>query len=446
MAVQYAIVTSQRTQHLWPRALEALRSKYEHKWPGRVRLVTYDESAVGSVRNALLTLRQHSPSFTCFLEHHSLCSREFVRDVHRLTRELETSTPYGDTVWGILTGYCEEDVLFALRQPPLVIRRATGNSPMFVKTFPSGLWFSEREKGMAIRKLPSEDSGQRESCPADATAAFIKELSSVRDVDNDEGVDFIGTSGHATEKDLQMGYSFKSGSLVSSKGSLYACSQDGLCHALVERNECPKVLSAAGNCLMGHILDQDCMALAWMHSACVVQMTGYTENTWFGYGGWGVNNYLCEEPGGMTFSEAFFANQQALLHTLDSKYRQAPPKSGSEMPREHLGLLYDRNCVAFYGDPAWEASLEKGSSQANYKHCVVEKSSTSNGWVELEYTLTTLKSGEWSRPPVYVFPARAKRVRLISGGAVVTCRFLLLPLTGHYNAGEQHTVAFQAYQ
>ena len=446
MAVQYAIVTSVRSLDVWPRAVEALRSKYEEKWPGKVRLITYDSAAPGGVRNSLPSLRDHSPSFTCFLEHHSLCSKEFVRAVNQLTRELDPSTPYGDTVWGILTGFDEEDVLFAVRQPPLVIRRATGNSPMWVNTFPSGLWFSEGEKGVAIRKLPTEDSEQRETCPDDATAVFVRELSAVRDIDNDEGVDFIGTSGHATEQNLDMGYSFKSGALISDKGQLNGRLLDGSPLTPVERTECPKILSAAGNCLMGHILDEDSMALGWMHSACVVQMTGYVVETWFGYGGWGVNNYFCEEPGGMNFSEAFFANQQALLYTLESKYGQTCKVSG-DIPREHEGLLHDRDNVAFYGDPAWEASLEKGSPRANYSHTVTKRTTAGDGgWAEWEYRLTTLQSGKWSRPPVYVFPARVQRVRLVSGGGVLTCRFLMLPLNGSYSPREQHTLVFQTNQ
>ena len=50
-----------------------------------------------------------------------------------------------------------------------------------------------------------------------------------------------------------------------------------------------KVYSAAGNCLMGNINSDHCMALAWMRSAGVRQMFGYTVPTWFGFGGWGVH-------------------------------------------------------------------------------------------------------------------------------------------------------------
>ena len=442
MGVQYVIVTSFKTLQQWPRAVEALQTKYEEKWPGMVRLIKYDTAS--GVRSCLSALREHFPSYTCFLEHHSLCSKEFVRQVNQLTRELDLSTPYGDTVWGILTGYVEEDVLFAVRQPPLTLRRATGNSPMWVKTFRSGLWFSEGERGVAFRKLPTEESEQRERCPDDATEAFVEELSTWRDVAEDEGVDFIGTSGHATERDLSMGYSFKSGSLWSNNGQLYGRPLNGSEYVPIRQNDSPKVLSAAGNCKMGHISDENCMALGWMHSACVVQMTGYIVSTWFGYGGWGVNNYLCEEPGGMTFSEAFFANQQALLYTLCSKYGDMSEQA-SQVGHECEGLLHDRDNVAFYGDPSWAASLDKDSPHANYTHSVIQKTS-SDGWLEWEYHLTTHKSAKWARPPVYVFPSRVRGVKLISGDGILTCRFLLLPLTGQYRAGEQHIVTYQTLQ
>ena len=445
MVVQYVIVTSSKTLQLWPRAVEALQTKYEEKWPGMVRLVKYDQA--NGVRSSLPALREHLPSYTCFLEHHSLCSKQFVRHVNQLTRELDPSSPYGDTVWGILTGYVEEDVLFAVRQPPLTLSRATGNSPMWVSMFQSGLWFSEGEKGVAFRKLPSENLEQREQCPDDATEAFVKELSMWRDVEEDEGVDFIGTSGHATEKDLNIGYSFRSGSLCCNRGQLYGRPLNGSEYIAVQRNDSPKVLSAAGNCLMGHISDENCMALGWMHSACVVQMTGYIVPTWFGYGGWGVNNYLCEEPGGMTFSEAFFANQQALLHKLHSEYGNVNEQT-CQVPRECEGLRHDRDNVAFYGDPLWAASLDKRSPHANYTHSVVLKTDAANsdGWLEWEYRLMTHKSAQWTRPPVYVFPTRVRGVRLVSGGGILTCRFLLLPLTGQYSANEQHIVTYQTLQ
>lgn len=118
------------------------------------------------------------------------------------------------------------------------------------------------------------------------------------------------------------------------------------------------------------------MALGWMHSANVVQMIGYVEPTWFGYGGWGVHKYFVNNPGSMTFAEAFFANQQSLLHQLHGKYSHhmgstlddhrsvyekcfnTSSSAQKDISRDCSGLIYDRDNVAFYGDPAWRAQLE----------------------------------------------------------------------------------------
>ena len=105
----YAIVCSERTSSLWPNARESLRTKYENRWPGQVHIVTYPEDA--SVTTALDELSRLKPSFTCFLTHYIECSRKYVQAINGLTRKLDRTNPYTDTVWGILTGLHEQDVL-----------------------------------------------------------------------------------------------------------------------------------------------------------------------------------------------------------------------------------------------------------------------------------------------------------------------------------------------
>ena len=56
---------------------------------------------------------------------------------------------------------------------------------------------------------------------------------------------------------------------------------------------------------MGHIDDQQAMALAWLKSGGVRQMLGYTVPTWYGYAGWGCLDYFVEQPGRYDFAEAF---------------------------------------------------------------------------------------------------------------------------------------------
>lgn len=189
------------------------------------------------------------------------------------------------------------------------------------------------------------------------------------------GVDMIISSGHATEEDWNIAYCYKGGKFLCESGQLYGLSLAGQ-RLDVCRSKTPKILSAAGNCLMAHISDEHCMALGWMHSANVVQMVGYVEPTWFGYGGWGVHKYFVNNPGSMSFAEAFFANQQSLLHELHSEHARhmgtsledhrrvydqcfnTDSSAREDLSRECSGLIYDRDNVVFYGDPAWRAQLE----------------------------------------------------------------------------------------
>ena len=377
----YAIVCSSKTQSLWPNALEALRLKYNMRWPGKVHVVTYVDQ--DGIRSCLTELSKLKPSFCCFLAHHSECSREYVQHVNQLTRAIDPSVPYySDTIWGILTGLVEEDILFALKQEPLTVRRAVGNCPIDLEKFEAGIWFSEFEKGVAFRKDAGISKPVQEVCKGDTTALIVEELSTERE--DEKGVDMVITSGHATESDWNIGYAFRSGKFQCHAGQLYGCELSGS-KIDVKHTSSPKIFSAAGNCLMGHVSDENCMALGWMHSASVVQMVGYVVPTWFGYGGWGVHKYFINNPGSLTFAEAFFANQQSLLHELHSKYEHhvgttlgdheqvyqrcfGTDKSTSEsLPRECAGLLYDCDQVAFYGDPAWEARLAIKPELSHYR-------------------------------------------------------------------------------
>ena len=72
-----------------------------------------------------------------------------MNEVNRLTRELDLSNPYTDTIWGILTGLTEDDVLSA---QPLIIRRVVANYPVDLEKFKAGVWFSELEQGISYVK------------------------------------------------------------------------------------------------------------------------------------------------------------------------------------------------------------------------------------------------------------------------------------------------------
>ena len=154
------------------------------------------------------------------------------------------------------------------------------------------------------------------------------------------------TSGHATERDWQIGFRFRSGQFRCADGRLYGLDTQKAKHPIDSPN--PKVYMPIGNCLMGHVKDRDAMALAWMNSAGVTQMIGYTIPTGYGYGGWGCLDYFVEQPGRYTFTEAFLANHHALIHRMNDPATDA---------RTQQRLRGDRDVVAFYGDPKWSAKM-----------------------------------------------------------------------------------------
>ena len=431
----YVIVCSKATNEQWRKAVDTLHAKYAASWGDKVIVIEYQEN----LKEVLPKLQQLRPSYCCFVAVYSECSERFVRSVHALTREIDPSNPFTDTLWGILTGQEEGDVIRIIQQDALHVKRVLGGTGVNLNKFQSGIWYSEREQGVAFRKKLGSNEVLKGTCPPDATVDIVAELSSDRDKKNDKGVDMIITSGHATEHDWNIGYSFPSGKLVPVEGNLCGRTLNGEVVPVQSRDN-PKVYSACGNCLMGHITEKNCMALAWMHTANVVQMTGYINSTWFGYAGWGVHSYFIDNPGMMSFAESFFANQQSLIAKLHREYHEFT----DEEDEEFAGLQYDKDSVAFYGDPAYEARLVTKEDEWNYDILLTELDSAnlSPGWSKWQIKVRTKHDGSFGRPPVYIFPCAMSEYRVITGDAVINCRFILLPLNGDYTAGKEFTVEF----
>lgn len=272
------------------------------------------------------------------------------------------------------------------------------------------------------------------------------------------------TSGHATERDWQIGYSYKNGQFRCRKGQLFGIDLQRKAYPIHSPN--PKVYLPVGNCLIGRIPDRNCMALALMRTGGVAQMFGYTVLTWYGYGGWGVRDLFIGQPGRYTLAEAFYANQQALIHQLVTRFPKSAkvnferydmekdrrllgklavkhglvdPKTRKLRSRDLLGLLWDRDTVAFYGDPAWEARLKPRPLAWDTK--LAEKDGV------YTFELIARRDSGRSRPPLHFLPHRVKDVTLVEGGEfdpVITDSFLLLPKPAKFEKGKSYKVVFRA--
>ena len=444
----YAVVVSQETHAdaAWQAVVEALRAKHH------ASVIVYPKS----VWEARAALRQVFPRHIGFVARPEEAGRAFVVSVHRLTRQLDDD-PYTDALWGIVTGYEAKDALRIARlAEPLVITRGLAGTGMNLGLFDAGYVFSEGEKGAMWEKKPGGDAVKL-SVPQDTTKRIV-------DVFNDFKPQLFLTSGHATERDWQIGYSYKNGQLRCKDGQLFGLDLQRKAHPIHSPN--PKVYLPVGNCLIGHVPRRDCMATALMHTGGVAQMMGYTVLTWFGYAGWGVKDLFLGQPGRYSLAEAFYANQQALLHRLETEFpdharvnfaaynlekdRQllgklafkhglVDRKTRKLRSRDALGLLWDRDTVVFYGDPAWDARMKP--APLPWATTLTEKAGL------YTFTLTATSDSGRPRPPLHFLPHRIANPKVLRGAEfdpVITDNFVLLPKPAKFEKGKAYTVVFRA--
>ena len=447
----YAIVVSKKTRADagWGEVVETLRARHG------ARVFDYD----GEVESVLPGLRAQFPRYACFVATPAEAGREFVAQVHRLTRRLDDD-PYTDCLWGILTGYDASNALAIARcTQPLVVRKALAGTALDLDRFEEGVWYSESQPRHMVRKTRGGRPEPAQAPAADTTAEIAGVL-------NGGGADLFVTSGHATERDWQLGYAYRNGQFRCEQGALFGLDLQGRRWPVHSPN--PKVYLPVGNCLMGHIDGPDAMALAFLNSGGVRQAIGYTVPTWYGYAGWGCLDYFVEQPGRFNLAEAFFANQQALLHRLAANFpellgrpsgteRGPPPQVGPAAAARGLGandgrgLLYDRDTLAFYGDPAWDARLAP-AAQA-WDQTLAER----DGVFTFEIRprrgadsfgpLDTNGSQRGGRPFFQFLPRRVSGVELVEGAdlqPLVTDNFLLVPLPIACDPNRTYRIVFRA--
>ena len=452
-AASYSIVVSAATKAdaEWQKVVTALEKKYDG-----AEVVTFTDS----VHKALPALRRSHPRYTCFVATPAEAGRQFVADVHRLTRQLDDD-PYADTLWGILTGYDAANALrIARHDEPLTVRKVGSGTEVALNMCSQGVWYDELVQHKTVSRQPGGEIEEARG-PADTTHALADTLTK-------DASDLFVTSGHATERNWQIGYRYRNGFFRSEAGQMFGDTTSGERFRIQSKN--PKVYLPIGNCLMGHIDGPDAMALAWMNDVGVHQMLGYTVVTWYGYSGWGVLDYFVEQPGRYTLTESFHANQHALIHRLDTYFDDlvatelspgarniptaAPNEAGKSLgltAPDSRGLLWDRDTVAFYGDPAWQARMAPMDKAYDQKLTV-------NGDL---YTLTiTPRRGEDSfkpintngaqrgwRPIVELLDHRIDNVKVIEGtdlNPVVTDDVILIPNPRTVDPNREYRIRFKA--
>ena len=454
-AADYVVAVDRETQAdaAWQNVVDTLKAKHQ------AEVVAYDGAS--KVSAILPELQRLKPRYVCFVTKPERAGRALVVNAAQLLRKIDDD-PYGDAFWGIITGFDAADALRLAQTPAAreIGRIATSmGSDGALEGWNGGFASDEANKNNFWTKDAGQASvkGATGGNPAKALAEAF----------NTRPIDYFVTSGHATQHDWQIIYNQNEGSLRhDADGNLRFVNPQGEAYPM--KSDSPKIYLAAGNCLIGDIDRRACMATAWLHSGVVEQFCGYTCVTFFGFMGWGVKSHL--EEARCAFSEAYYLQNQMLLWALAQKkdgslatvplavddfgggqgvntfikahakdLTSAQPLGAARaLDQDALGLLWDRDIVAFYGDPA-----ERVTYPASRKTLRVTVKGAS---VELTFLkdvnfgpLTDVKA---ARPVITLLDAAPVGTKLLDAAgdvvakAVVNDMFLLIPVTGKHAAGE----------
>lgn len=329
-------------------------------------------------------LAKTQPSFTAFAVKPTQAGVSMTIALSNLCRALDDD-PYVDTFWGVITGYDAESAKALSEAGPISIERALDCAGCDLTAFDKAWRYTEDHRGtMNFWERGVTDKVQDIPCDTDNTQGVLERLQK-------DNIQFMTTSGHATQRDWQMGYSGPNMAMVHKDGRLISIDTKKQPHPAGSTE--PKVYFGTGNCLIGDVDKPDCMVLSWLKDGGARQFMGYTITTWFGAQGWGTQGLFVDTAGLTTANEAFHFTNTGIVEKIRSygipdmmgfhfteiksagNFPVTPgmqrwavdfAKSGKSAPevqkalQERVGHLHDRDVVCFYGDPALDARIANG--------------------------------------------------------------------------------------
>ncbi len=434
----YAVVLGSTTlaRPAWKAVADALVEKHAGE------VITY-ERHVSECRKALARLR---PRYTAFVEPPESIGRAYVAAVHRLTRRLDPD-PYGDTIWGIVSAGTPEGALRVARATePTTVRKALTLTGMDHRLLDRLLTISDARRGDIVRKDAKGSVIRDNDGSVDRTKLFVDTFQEMKP-------ELVVGSGHATETNLEM--SFSRGNTVCEDGVW--CGMTGKGERVpIATNDHPRVFLGAGNCLIGNFKRRpDTMAPTLLSGYGFNQFVGYTVPTWYGKGGWGTFKLWQHLAGRYSLAEAWFFNNQAIIHTLHDKYPDIanrhltvsedghgiPMDDVARLGRDASGMLFDRDVVAFYGDPAHRAVLDVSKVPAGMMVSLVKE----RGRYILTVNVAEAKGTARADCPLCLWlPERLSDVQVLSGKEyrpLVTDDFIMV-MKPDYEPGRTWKVVF----
>jgi len=390
----YAVVCSETaySENGWKTVADSLVKKHSHK--GASRLFTW-RSQVSEIKTAL---GEFNPDYVAFVARPvTECNTSFIVAVHRLCRDLD-SDPYGDAVWGIITGYRAEDALRAISESLTIktVLAASGNL-----SYEPPIQRFYQAVGMTCDSYTKTDylfsgnhgivytENQRPENEQDRIKIVSKWLNnetiniSILGKGTISGaVDCIITGGHGNVNLWQCHYpdAGTEGYMKSSAGKLYGAPYSG---AAIEINaKTPKVYWCASNCLMGNPDSKDNIVYGAFGSGHAVQMFGFMINASAGdeFMAWGMYDRVTKQAGKLTLPQGYFLSNNNALFEI---------RNPGNLVNTHFVEPFMDSTV-FYGDPASDVRLYSFGDSAYAYKTSLKMTNSSNGFTEFTFIYTMI--------------------------------------------------------
>jgi hypothetical protein len=421
----YAVVCSEAaySDNGWKMVADSLVKK--HAVNGECKLFRW-KSEVGEVKTAL---GEFNPDYVAFVAKPATeCNTSFVVAVHRLCRTLD-SDPYGDAIWGIVTGYKAEDALRAVSEslPIKTVLAASGNlsyeppiqrfyqaigmtCDSYTKT--DYLFYGKRGSVYTENKRPDNEQDRIKIVSKWLNSESLN--ISIQGKGTISGaVDCIITGGHGNVNLWQSHYpeAGSEGYLQSSGGKLYGTPYSG---SAIEINaKTPKVYWCASNCLMGNPDSKDNFVYGAFGSGHAVQMFGFIINASAGdeFMAWGVYDRVTKRAGTLTLPQGYFLSNNNALFEI---------RNPGNLINTRLVQPFMDSTV-FYGDPAADVRFHSFGDSAHAFKTDIAMSTISDGLTEFTYTYTMLAHDlEYGEGYCYQFrPASMLPVRIDPSTVVI---------------------------
>lgn len=449
----YAVVISEATHAdpAWRSVALALMAKYPNS---KLTIVPKLEECADA-------LRACEARYAGIVAQPSEIDYQVVNAIHRATRQVDDD-PWGDCIWGFITGHQVSDALRIVKATaPQVLKRSLATTNVNPARFEYSYTITDwapceimTQKG--YRDAPKQTVKDARTLADGMQHLFAKNLATQKP-------DLVTTSAHATEFNLEM--PFGEGLIYSYGNRFYELKKDEMARLgdvltqaregdetklaqlaaenpdrIIKPDGQSRVWIAAGNCLFGHAnRSTNSMAVTAASAYGCNQIVGYTVPSWYGVGGWGTINSFFSSYEGIPLAHAWYLNNQFILKKgmdihpklMDAEFNDAEIKKGesiaqsllaagvpaNQISSDAIGVVHDRDVVAFYGDPMWVARLDANHAPTGLALMKSKDASTINLKATADF------EGRFA----YWFPKRGNFTTCDVDGAVVTNDFILLP-------------------